>query len=358
MHKPPFTVDLDSYYNHTTDWLRMETNATNYIDASWFTTSSPDLNYSLDLVGDVDMDFTIGAEVDLSKSVEVKTGSSWVDGILKDIYEWVTYTFSFDESVTLSPDFNFDLDLVTFDGQNFSFGPNAFEPYFEDSYSWDLGDFFTLTVEVPHIDATSSTLDANTLSARGTTADNDGNFIQLSFDVDKTLASLAGLPVNPLGDSVTIASIFTVGYDIVNYELLGNLDLGQNYYMDILGLDGQILFEDNSLVDFTFGDDLDFYGASDKDVNADGFVEYAVLLSPEAQFYSDLFLNPSLGHKLEIGKLSGSISTPWPFSDVSVELGPASTPVDDTLLETDIHLVDMPQFDFSFESIEVNNLVA
>ena len=74
------------------------------------------------------------------------------------------------------------------------------------------------------------------------------------------------------------------------------------------------------------------------------------MLSPEAQFYSDLFLNPSLAHKLEFGKLYGSIDTPWPFSDISIEVGPAYTPIDDTLLETDITLLELPDFGFNFES--------
>ena len=354
----PFSVDVDSYYNHTTDWLRIETSAFNNIGNSWFTTSSPDLNYSLDLVGDVDMDMTIGAKLDLSEDVWEKTGTEWIvdvldlvtGGYFSDVYEWVTHTFSFDESTTLSPDFGFDFDLITFDGKNLSFGPDAIGGIFEDSYSWSLGNFFTVTAEVPHIYSSSDTLDSDTLSARGTTADDGGNFLQLSFDVDKALTTLAGLPINPLGDSVTIKSIFEVGYDILNYELLGNVDIGQNYFMDILGLDGQILFEDNSLVDFTFGDDLDFYDASTKDFDEDGLVEYAVLLSPEAQFYSDLFLNPSLAHKLEFGKLYGSIDTPWPFSDISIEVGPAYTPIDDTLLETDITLLELPDFGFNFES--------
>ena len=340
----PFSVDVDSYYNHTTDWLRMETSAFNNIGNSWFTTSSPDLNYSLDLVGDVDMDMTIGADVSLSKEV----ADGW--GPLGAVISWITETFSFHKSVTLKPDFNFDVDLITFDGKNLSFGPDAIGGIFEDSYSWSLGDFFTITAEVPHIYSSSDTLDSDTLNARGTTSDEGGNFLQLSFDVDKALTALAGLPFNPLGDSVTIASIFEVGYDILNYEIKGNLDIGQNYFMDILGLDGQILFEDSTLVDFTFGDDLDFYDASDMDFDNDGLVEYAVLLSPEAQFYSDLFLNPSLDHTLEFGKLYGSIDTPWPFSDISVEVGPAYTPVDDTLLEADIHLVGMPKFDFDFVS--------
>ena len=354
----PFSVDVNSYYNHSTDWLRIETSAFNNIGNSWFTTSSPDLNYSLDLVGDVDMDMEIGADVELSKDVKVKTGSSWVDGVLQDVYDWVTKTFSFHESTTLTADFDFDLDLITFDGKNLSFGPDAIGGVFEDSYSWDLGDFFTITAEVPHIYSSSDTLDSNTLSARGTTADDGGNFLQLSFDVDKALTTLAGMPFNPLGDSVTIAEIFEVGYDILNYEINGNIDIGQNYFMDILGLDGQIIFEDNSLVDFTFGDDLDFFNANAKDSNDDGIVEYAILLSPEAQFYSDLFLNPSLDHTLEFGSLYGSIDTPWPFSDISVDVGPAYTPVDDTLIETDITLVGLPEFDFNFESQTESGLVA
>ncbi len=348
----PFSVDVDSYYNHTTDWLRIETAAFNNIGNSWFTTSSPDLNYSLDLVGDVDIDMEIGADVSLSKDI----ADGW--GPLGDAISWITKTFSFHESTTLSPDFNFDFDLITFDGKNLSFGPDAMGGVFEDSYSWDLGDFFTVTAEVPHIYSSSVTFDSDTLSGRGTTKDDGGNFLQLSFDVDKALATLAGLPFNPLGDSVTIKSIFEVGYDILNYELKGNIDIGQNYFMDILGLDGQILFEDNSVIDFTFGDDLDFYNASAKDFDEDGLVEYAVLLSPEAQFYSDLFLNPSLDHTLEFGKLYGSIDTPWPFSDISVEVGPAYTPIDDTLIETDISLVGLPEFDFYFESQTQLGLVA
>jgi len=365
----PFSVDVDSYYNHSTDWLRIETAAVNNIGNSWFTTSSPDLNYSLDLVGDVDMDMTIGASLDLSKDVWEKTGTewvggfwesvtSWVSGYWKDVFGWVPYDFSFDASTTLSPDFSFDFDLITFDGKNLSFGPDAMGVVFEDSYSWDLGDFFTVTAEVPHIYSSSITFDSDTLSGRGTTKDDGGNFLQLSFDVDKALATLAQLPFNPLGDSVTIKSIFEVGYDILNYELKGNIDIGQDYFMDILGLDGQILFEDNSLVDFTFGDDLDFYNASAKDFDEDGLVEYALLLSPEAKFYSELFLNPSLDHTLEFGKLYGSIDTPWPFSDITVEAGPAYTPIDDTLIETDITLVGLPEFDFNFESQTQLGLVA
>ncbi|MGH1461419.1 MAG: Ig-like domain-containing protein [Neptuniibacter sp.] len=347
-----FSADIDTYYNHTTDWLRLETDAFNQISNSWFSTSSPNLNYSLDLVGDFDMDMTLGADLDLSKSVP----DDW--GPLGAVISWVTKTFSFHESTTLNADYNFDLDLFTFDGEKTYFGPDSTSGVFSDTAEWDLGDFFTLKVQAPHINTTSSVLDGDTLSATGTTGDvADKNFVSLSFDVDQALAALAGLPVNPLGDDVSLG-VVTLGFDIVNYELIGVLDIGQNYFMDIDNLGGEIYFEDGSSQLFTFGDDLDFFDASDLDANNNGFVEYDVLLSPEAQFYSDLFLNPHLDHLLEIGKLYGSIDTPWPFSDVGIEVGPAATPVDDTLLETNIHLVGMPEFDFNFESITSEDLFA
>lgn len=320
----PYSVDVQTLYNKSTDWLRFETAALLDINNSSFSTQSPLLEYTLKLIAELHTTLTFGANISIPGTPAVEVAGVT---IIPAIPGW-----SWGDSTTVHPGFSASPTLLEFDGDSL----NLFGLEGDSAASYDLGGGFSIQAMIPHF-STDSEVVGNHLESEGS-----ANFLSLTADVDEMLALLLGIP-NPFGQSVDFGPA-TLGYDILNYELTGSLGVGQEFFMTFGNLNGTLIFEDGAQQSFVVGNDFDVHDASSHDSNQDGVLDFSLELEPDATFSSNLLLTLELTHALALLDAYMSISVPV-FDDPEFHLGPAYE-YEDTLANTAIPIVGLPSFAF------------
>lgn len=326
----PYSVNVQTLYNETTDWLRFETAAFVELGQSEFSTQSPLLTYNLDLIARFQSAVTLGASIDIPGIPGVP--AAYVAGVqvtpeIPGIPGW-----SWGDSTTLTAGFDRTLNLLEFDGDSL----NLLGLEGDSAASYDLGYGLSIETEIPHF-TTQSQVSGNHLESDGS-----ANFVSLVADVDEILALMLGVP-NLLGQSEDFGPA-TVGYDLLNYELTGSLGVGQEFSLSFGNLNGTLLFEDGTKYGFILGDDFDVKNASDHDSNQDGNLDFSLTLTPDATFSSNLLLTMELAHALDLLDAYLSVSVPV-FDDPEFHLGPLES-YGGTLAGTSIELVGFPGFTF------------
>lgn len=324
-----YSVDVQTLYNETTDWLRFETDAFVELDLSEFSTQSPLLTYTLDLIARFQSALTFGASIDIPGTPAIP--ATLITPEIPGIPGW-----SCEESTSISPGFDETLNLLEFDGDSL----NLMGLEGDSAASYDLGYGLAIEAEIPHF-TTQSQLAGNHLESEGS-----ANFVSLVADVDEILSLLLGCP-NLLGQSVSFDPV-TVGYDLLNYELAGSLGVGQEFSLSFGDLNGVLKFEDGTEYRFVLGDDFDVKNASNHDSNQDGELDFSLELTPDATLASNLLLTMELTHALDLLDAYLSVSVPV-FDDPEFHLGPLYE-YEGTLAETSIELVGFPGFAFDLGS--------
>lgn len=327
----PYSVDIQTLYNETTDWLRFETAAFVKLGDSEFSTQSPLLTYTLDLIAQLQSDVEFGIDLTIAGTDAVVVGGVTIFPAIPGFgYKGSTdVDFGFDETVR----------LMEFDGDSL----NLFGLEGDSALNIDLtpdGSLY-LTAEIPHF-TTESSVVGDHLESSGS-----DNFLTLNADIDQIVATLLGLPVNPFGDSVDFGPV-TVGYDLLNYVISGAMGVGQDFDLSFGNLNGTLVFEDEYEYDFVLGDDFNVLNASSHDFNGDGNLDFDLILTPDATFSSNLLLTLELAHSLDLLDVYASVSVPV-FDDPEYHLGPAF-PYSDTLASTSIDIVPLPSFSFDLGS--------
>lgn len=248
----PYTLHFDSSYNQTVDHLLIETGATG-LAGGGFMTDSPNGSYTLDFV----MDFYAWLGVD----IEV-----WSD----------SWGFGFDETIN----------LISIDSE----GLNV---------SADLPFGLTATLAWPNIDTMSIPSAGDTYTAYGESED----FFNLNLDLDQALADLLLGGFNPvswgLDLDIGVAGL-TASFEIVDVDGWGGLYFAQDFLLDPGEVNGQLMLEDGSVIDFTYGQDVNLANASAYDVNNNGIIEFTASADPYASFTNDTDANLALGYSIAV----------------------------------------------------------
>jgi|CXWL01.1.fsa_nt_gi hypothetical protein len=345
----PYAVEVQTFYNEATDWLHFETDATVDILNSVFSTQSPLLTYTLDLIAELQSALQFGASVDIPGTPDIVVPPLVIGGIT--IIPGFTIPgipgFSMDaESGTYDFGISESPNLLAFDGDSLNLmgfeGDSKVSIDLEDLLG-DSGKGFFIEAEIPHFD-TESTIVGNHLESEGS-----ATFFSLNADVDALLTKLLAPPGIPniFAQEVTFEGV-TVGYDLLNYLLAGSLGLGQEFSMSFGNLNGVLKFEDDAEYSFVLGQDFDVLNASSHDINNDGIIDFELLLEPDATFSSNLLLTMELTHSLELLTAKLSIDVPV-FDDPEFSIGPVYS-YEGPLADTSIELVGFPGFSFDLGS--------
>lgn len=326
----PYSVNVQTLYNETTDWLRFETEAFVELGQSEFSTQSPLLTYTLDLIARFQSALTVGASINIPGIPGIP--AVYVAGVQVTPAIPGTPGWSWGDSTTVSTDLDKTLNLLEFDGDSL----NLMGLEGDSAASYDLGYGLAIEAEIPHFTTESQVI--------GTHLESDGsaNFVSLVADVDEILSLMLGVP-NLLGQSKDFGPA-TVGYDLLNYELAGSLGVGQEFSLSFGNLNGVLEFEDGTEYSFILGDSFDVKNASDHDSNQDGDLDFSLTLTPDATFSSNLLLTMELTHALDLLDAYLSVSVPV-FDDPEFHLGPLYS-YGGTLAETSIELVGFSGFAF------------
>ena len=333
----PYSVDVNTLYNKATDWLRFETNQTVNVDGASFSTVSPLLTYTLDLVTQINGWLNLGADVHIPGTPGTPAVKIAGETIIPAIPGIPGFDFGGSTTIHL-PALNTATNILEFDGDSL----NLLGLQGDSQAEWDLTDGVSLVAAIPVIETASTAVDSNGDGVSDyLTSSGDANFLGIKADIDALITRLLGLPASPFGVEAEFGPV-TVGADLLNYEMTGWMGVGQSFDMSFGELHGSLAFEDGYVQSFNLNQDFDIHNASVHDANHDGELDFDLSLTPDVNFYSDLKLVLSLEHVLEFLKAEASVSVPV-FDDPKYELGPVWEFGGD-LAKTAIDLIGLPGF--------------
>lgn len=305
-----------------------------------FMTNSPDVNFGLDFVFDIDVN--AGLQIGASTFGGARTRSI------------------------------FDIDTANFIGEGglVDGDPalNIFDFSAEDDLekSIDLGGFGSLDLNFPVIETTGGLIDADTLESSG-----EDDVAALTIDVDRLATTAAGLPplgdsfstgltIDILGESVNLISA-NLTYDIAAVNLNATLSAIQDFSLDIDDLPLVAMFEDGSSINgLSLGDDITVTAPTDFDADidgdADGLIDFSVDVDMDAVFSNLTTLGFDLNLFVGLLRLTGGITSDF-FNGPSFSLFPGGAPgtADDFFLSDTIELFETDTFATLFdETFDLN----
>lgn len=232
----PWDLSVDSTYNRTSDVLQIETGAA-IADGGFFSTQGPELTYMLDLVIEAYLQAAMSIVLDL--------------GLLGSIDEEL-----FNETfLDLDQTFN----LIDFDSKT--------SPSIEVDLPLGISGTFTW----PNLEVAGTDNGDGTYGGSGAS----NNFFDLNLDIDQFIADVFFGGANPFDVGVDLEVVYA-SLELLDADIFAGMNFLQSFFLDAGSLDAELVFEDGSRQDFTFGDTLVFANASDLDVNGNGDVEFAI----------------------------------------------------------------------------------
>ena len=307
----PYAMNIESMFNKTTGWLHFETSSTQLLAQSNFTTVSPSVKYSADLV--MNLTGNLGAGIHIPIPIpgvpDIRAG------------------FSFD-----LPGAN-SVSLVDLDED----GISAFEgPTYKEG-SVPLGDVGSMTFALPDY-PTASAVSGNSLTSAGR-----DNFLTFTLDVDDVLTKALNLPANPF-HPVAIGNdggLVYLDVDLLNYSLNANVGVGQKFSMTFGALPATLMLEDGFQKAFVFGDDFDILDANGHDANGDGIIQYSIALAPVAALRNVVNLVLTLDHDFYAVKITAAVNPPTDAFDYEWSPAPLYNANLGDIIGTEIELVGL-----------------
>jgi hypothetical protein len=298
-----YDVMVETNYNKTVDVLLIDTSAL-LTDASFFT-EGPVGSYMLDFVYDILLNAYAGVSIDF--------GSIDFDplGIIPG--DQTLSLGSIDETLNVSTGNIGPGSINIIDLDSDSLGGTIDFPPPADSLSLDFA--------WPNI-TTSGTDPLNPVHSMGAS----NNFLQLNLDVDDVLATILGLPVNPLHPVDFEVGPFFADVDLLNVFVNAGLNFLQEFDMTMGDLTGVLMFEDGSNSLFTIGDSLQISDASLIDLGGDddGLVEFDFTVVPTSTLDNLTELGFNIGGGVDLLSVSvgyDGLTIPNPFGDDVVIAG-------------------------------------
>jgi hypothetical protein len=277
-----YDLTVDSTYNHTTDWLNIDTSS--LLTGGSFNTHGPAGSYVLAFLYDAYIHAYAGYSIDLGD----------VLGSFGDTLDL--------GSISVGPG---SIDLINLDSA--SLGGTIEFPAPLDAFSIDFA--------WPNLTTSGGTpvpIDSSGAS---------NNFLQLNIDLDQLVSDIAFDGVNPF-DPPQIGSVLYADPDFLDVDLHGGLNFLQDFLLQMGDVQGILTFEDGSTQGFTFGDSLFFGNASAIDAagNNDGHVDFTFSVAPDAQLTNDTELGFNLG--VDVSVLSVTVGYDIEVASDSTTLGP------------------------------------
>jgi len=167
---------------------------------------------------------------------------------------------------------------------------------------------FSLGLDFPEIDPKAGPSTANPLVAH----DSSDNFVEIKVDVDEFAANffapIAALSV-PIPFFAGIPLVAEVRGSVVPFDadVTGGLNLSQDLSMHV-GLNGTLVFEDNSTQTFQFGKAFTLDHILSKDANGDKKIDFGLTITPDVELTNSTDININVGLSLELFKVSGTFS--------------------------------------------------
>ena len=130
------------------------------------------------------------------------------------------------------------------------------------------------------------------------------NALQLDLDIDQALADIFFGGVNPFDLSVDLV-VAGGSFELLDADVLAGLNFLQDFLLDAGTIAATLNWEDGSISNFTFGDELNFTNASDIDTggDGDGLVEFTVGLDlVGSTLANDTDLGFNVGWNLDLFK--------------------------------------------------------
>lgn len=280
-------------------------------DGATFETMSPDVNFGMDFVLDIDTDL----DLELTSS---SFGGAWT----KNIWDFDTGAIS------------------DFKGEQGEPGFNLFNFSAEDNLetSIDLGGIANLDLNFPVINTvgTPDPVGSNMLTSEG-----EDDVAVLDIDVDAVAAELivlaTGAPVtfgesDSLGLKIDIAGAdvnllsFDYTWDLIAVNLITTLKAVQEFSLEVLDLPLMATLEDGSIItDFSIGDSItinapdDSIFDADEDGDADGLIDFDIAVDMDAMFSNLSYLGFDMDLFAGLLRLEGGITSDF-FNGPSVSL--------------------------------------
>lgn len=314
----PWQLDFETNFNRTTDFLTIKTDAT-LLPGGLFTTDGPSLEYQLDFIFDYYLNASLNAWLDIGAVIPIDDfrASLFNTGPISGDNQFNLIDYDSDLSAPLVLKLPTDLLGIS------DYGISA-------ELAWP-------NLEVAGAETESSVIG----NYYGSGASN--NFFQVNLDVDQfawdvytaqlsAAAKAAGntaftAPPNPFdlktGYIDDIKTDWVGGkLEMLDIDVNAGLNFVQNFLLQTGALESNLVFEDGSKQQFTFGDELLFSNASILDFNGDGDVDFTVEVDlVDTMLFNNTDLGFNLGYNLDI--LKGSVYAQIPgIGGVDIAVGP------------------------------------
>lgn len=263
----PYDIGFDTAYNRTVDSLVIDPFASLAAGGA-FETFGPSLDYQLDFLFQLDGFYRGGLNFgELGRPTIVNITLPTVDETINII----DYNSATSPPLTIDAPYGLSVDL-----------------------QW------------PTLNTTSGSPVGGSFTSQGAS----NNALQLNLDVDQAIADLFLGGTNPLNPNFSIdigVAAASLNLELLGLDLNAGLNFLQEFQMDVGDLGSVLEFEDGSTEAFSlFGDDLILDGASSRDANGDGNIEFTAFLTPDVDLRNNTDLGLNLGHDFRALSVSGS----------------------------------------------------
>ncbi len=295
-----YTTDVTSTLNKTTDVLSIQTQAHNYLPENGFTATTPNISFEQALTEfSLDMNFALFFWGYLH--IHYTAGTSRVVHMpnINDGLRISSPDVGIDLGGLFGPD---GLSLVRYDGNALHLLEGLYtQSEYAGTKEDNLGnELFSWLLNSHKFNNQSDYVNwgANQVGGSESRA-----FATITFDLDGIVAHLRNKP-NPVHqelDAVNIGPLNVgAGAELLDVDLVLSTAYRQDNFLQPGRLNGTVIFEDDSEIDFIFGDEINISNASAKDINGDGLIDYYFSMKPDARFQTNAFIDLSLRDEVDI----------------------------------------------------------
>ena len=315
-----YNTNVTSTFNKTTDALSIQTHANNYLPGNGFNASTPNISFE-QLLTDFDLDMNFAMFFWGYLHIHYTAGTSRVvhmpninDGIKMGA------PVGIDLDGVFGPD---GLSLARYDGNSLHLLEGLYtQSEYAGSKEDALGNELFSWVLNSHKFANIS--DNVNWWTNQVTGSETRNFATMRFDLDGIVAHMRSQP-NPVHqelDFIDIGPLYAnAGAELLDVDLVLSSAYRQDNFLQPGQLNGTVVFEDNSRIDFRFGDEINVANASARDANGDGNIDYRFIMKPNAQFQTNAYIDIGLHDEVDVlsAYVSGGVEG---FGGISLNEGP------------------------------------
>ncbi len=315
-----YDTNVTSTFNKTTDTLSIQTQASNFLLGNGFNATTPNISFE-QLLTDFDLDMGFAMFFWGYLHIHYTAGTSRVVH-MPDINGGLS--IGAPVGIDLGGLFGSDgLSLARYDGNSLHlleglYTQSEYSGTKEDAWGNEL---FSWLLNSHRFNNSS---DSANWGYNQVTGSESRNFASIRFDLDGIVAHMRNQP-NPVHqefDFIEIGPLYAnAGAELVDVDLVLSSAYRQDNFLQPGQLNGTVVFEDDSRIDFRFGDEINIANASARDANGDGNIDYYFIMKPDAQFQTNAYIDISLRDEVDIlsAHVAGGVEN---FGGISLNEGP------------------------------------